>query len=179
MLSRTRVIVALLAAFLALVIAAGCGSSESADAPAAPSNDGAVASPEPSADQSDAASSDPAPGDAPAKLRATVRRLAATMMADIEAAEQRGDVVDGIPVGSSSNPHDYVGISPAFTKLVALGKDALPALAAEIRASRHDGLREYLLAAAGAQIDGEVPGAGGQQSWETGKEWAKQFPAGQ
>ena len=95
-------------------------------------------------------------------------------MADIKAAEQRGDVVDGVPVGQSSNPYDYVGVSPVFTRLVALGKPALPAIAAEIEASAQNGLREYLLAAAGAQIDGDTPGSGAQ-TWSTGKEWARQF----
>ena len=95
-------------------------------------------------------------------------------MADITAAEQRGDVVDGVPVGQSSNPYDYVGISPAFTQLVALGEPALPAIVAEIDASGDDGLREYLLAAAGAQIDGDTPGSGGQ-TWSSGKEWVQQY----
>ena len=79
-----------------------------------------------------------APRRAPASrppLRATVRADIDRIMADIKAAEQRGDVVDGVPVGQSSNPYDYVGISPVFTKLVALGKPALPAIVAEIEAS--------------------------------------------
>ena len=104
------------------------------------------------------------------QVRADIDRI----MADIKAAEKRGDVVDGVPVGQSSNPYDYVGISPAFTKLVALGKPALPAIAAEIEASDQNGLREYLLAAAGAQIDGDTPGSGAQ-TWSTGKEWARQY----
>ncbi len=108
-----------------------------------------------------------------AKVSADIDRI----MADIKAAEKRGDVVDGVPVGQSSNPYDYVGISPAFTKLVALGKPALPAIAAEIEASDQNGLREYLLAAAGAQIDGDTPGSGAQ-TWSTGKEWARQYQRG-
>ena len=101
---------------------------------------------------------------------------AARMMADIKAAEDRGDVIDGTPVGESSNPYDYVGVSPVFVKIVALGKPALPAIAAEILASKDDGLREYLLAAAGAQISGDTPGSG-DQTWSSGKEWAKQYLA--
>ena len=107
-------------------------------------------------------------------LRQTVHADSGRMMADIKAAEQRGDVVDGVPVGDSSNPYDYVGVSPVFTKLVALGKPALPAIAAEIEASDQNGLREYLLAAAGAQISGDTPGSGAQ-SWSGGKEWARQY----
>ena len=95
------------------------------------------------------------------------------MMADIKAAEDRGDVIDGAPVGSSSNPYDYVGVSPVFVKIVALGEPALPAIVAKILASGDDGLREYLLAAAGAQISGDTPGSGAQ-TWSTGKEWARQ-----
>jgi hypothetical protein len=97
------------------------------------------------------------------------------MMADIKAAEDRGDVIDGTPVGQSSNPYDYVGVSPVFVKIVALGKPALPAIAAEIMASSDDGLREYLLAAAGAQISGDTPGSGQTQTWSSGKEWAEQY----
>jgi hypothetical protein len=99
------------------------------------------------------------------------------MMADIKAAEQRGDVIDGVPVGDSANPYDYVGVSPAFTKLVSLGKPALPAIAAEIEASDQNGLREYLLAAAGAQISGDTPGSGAQ-TWSDGKEWARRYRGG-
>jgi hypothetical protein len=144
-------------------LAAGCGaSSQPADQPSAGagSQRTAAASPSPAADATSA-------------LRAKVHAYAATMMADIKAAEDRGDVVDGVAVGQSSNPYDYVGISPAFLKIVGLGREALPAIAAEIEASNQNGLREYLLAAAGAQISGDVPGSG--QSWSTGKGWARQY----
>jgi hypothetical protein len=113
--------------------------------------------------------------DAGSQPRAEVHAYAARMMADIKAAEDRGDVIDGVTVGASSNPYDYVGVSPVFVKIVALGKPALPAIAAEILASNENGLREYLLAAAGAQISGDTPGNGQSQSWSSGKEWAKQF----
>ena len=69
-----------------------------------------------------------------------------------------------------------MGISPAFRELVALGPAALPAIVAEIESSKDDGLREYLLAAAGAQIDGDVPSGDGQ-TWDSGKEWARQYRA--
>jgi hypothetical protein len=111
-----------------------------------------------------------------AALRQAVRAHIRQIMSDIDAAEERGDVVDGVPVGSSSNPYDYVGISPAFRQLVSLGPPALPAIVAEIESSEHDGLREYLLAAAGAMIDGDVPSAGGQ-TWDHGKQWARQYRA--
>jgi hypothetical protein len=110
-------------------------------------------------------------------LREKVRSRIDRMMADIDAAEKRGDMMDGVPVGDSSNPYDYVGISPAFVQLVALGLPALPAIATEIESSSHNGLREYLLAAAGAQIDGDVPSDG--QSWDSGKDWARQYRAEQ
>jgi hypothetical protein len=111
-----------------------------------------------------------------AALRQAVRAHIRQIMSDIVAAEERGDVVDGVPVGSSSNPYDYVGISPAFRQLVSLGPPALPAIVAEIESSEHDGLREYLLAAAGAMIDGDVPSAGGQ-TWDHGKQWSRQYRA--
>ena len=161
-----RVTVYIVGLVLMLAVAAscaGCGSTPGQPATASPPGT-------PTARPSAKPSADPA-----AAMRATVRAAAARIMSDIGAAEQRGDVVDGVPVGQSSNPYDYVGISPVFTKLVALGKPALPAIVATIESSSHDGLREYLLAAAGAQIDGDVPSDG--QSWSTGKEWARQYGA--
>ena len=166
--SKTITFILLLSVVIAAAAAgAACGSSSdqttSSSAPAlAPAVTPASA---PSAKQS-------AGGEA--GMRQTVRADSAQIMADIRAAEKRGDVVDGVPVGESSNPYDYVGISPAFTRLVALGKKALPAIAAEIEDSDKNGLREYLLAAAGAQIDGDTP-ASGAQTWRNGKEWARQY----
>jgi len=69
----------------------------------------------------------------------------------------------------SSNPYDYVGISPAFERLVGRGEPALEATASEIEASKENGLREYLLAIARQRIlGGDEP----NQAWATGKEWA-------
>lgn len=161
-----RIILALTLAAAVVVMAAGCGS---ADQPAETSSAPA---------QTAAATPEATPGDATsgaeAALREQVHAASRQIMADIKAAEQRGDLSDGVPVGQSDNPYDYVGISPAFTRIVALGKPALPAIAAEIEASENDGLREYLLAAAGAQISGDTPGAGAQ-TWSSGKEWARQY----
>ena len=157
-----KAILLLLAACVVAVLAPGCGSSGDSETPpsASPTVPG-TATPQPT------------PSAAEQSLRAEVHAFAARMMADIKAAEDRGDVIDGVPVGQSSNPYDYVGVSPVFVKIVALEEPAVPAIAAEIEASDHDGLREYLLAAAGAQISGDTPGDG--QSWSTGKEWARQY----
>jgi hypothetical protein len=145
---------------------AGCGSGSDQAASSAPASAAAVTPASTSgAEQSAGGEAGMAP---------VVRADSARIMADIEAAEKRGAVVDGVPVGESSNPYDYVGISPAFSGLVALGKKALPAIAAEIEHSDKNGLREYLLAAAGAQIDGDSP-ASGAQTWSDGKEWARQY----
>ena len=158
----------LLTAVVAAVLGcAGCGSASGQAAVSSAPSSAPVVTP---ATSSTAAQSAGPKTDIGAKVSANIDR----MMADIKAAEKRGDVVDGVPVGQSSNPYDYVGVSPAFTKLVALGRPALPAIAAAIAASDQDGLREYLLAAAGAQIDGDTPGSGAQ-TWSTGKEWARQF----
>jgi len=152
---------------VALAAAASCaGCASTSGQPAATATPGAPTSAMPSAKPS---------VDPEAAMRKAVRTHIARIMSDIAAAEKRGDVVDGVPVGTSSDPYDYVGISPAFRQLVALGKPALPAIVAEIDASSHNGLREYLLAAAGAQIHGDVPSDG--QSWENGKEWARQYRA--
>ena len=156
-----RFILALALAAAVLVPAAGCGSSEPP----------AQESPAPTAAATTPGSE---PDGAEATLRKQVRADIRRIMDDIKAAEQRGDVVDGVPVGESDNPYDYVGISHFFTKLVALGKPALPAIVAEIESSEDDGLREYLLAAAGAQISGDTPGSGAQ-AWSSGKEWARQY----
>jgi len=154
----------LVTAAAALALAVGCGSSGSSATPppAAPAASGSAAP-------------QPAPSVTKQSLRAEVHAYAARMMKDIKAAEERGDVIDGTPVGASSNPYDYVGVSPVFVKIVSLGKPALPAIAAEIMASGDNGLREYLLAAAGAQISGDTPGSGQAQPWSTGKEWAEQY----
>ena len=146
------------------VIAPGAGCGSTPDQQVTPS---ATPSAKPSAGPS---------LDQTVAMRKAVSSRIDRIMADIDAAEKRGDVVDGVPVGTSSNPYDYVGISPGFTHLVALGAPALPAIAAEIESSSHNGLREYLLAAAGAQIDGDVP-SGEAQTWGTGKEWARQYRA--
>ena len=161
----TRWIVLLMVVVAASALAPACGGD--ARPPSASPAEQSAGVPEATA------SASPAGGSAGA-LRTQVRRYAARMMADIRAAEARGDVIDGVPVGESDNPYDYVGVSPVFVQLVALGRPALPAIAAEIEASSGDGLREYLLAAAGAQISGDTPG-GGAQSWGSGKEWARQY----
>ena len=159
-----RTIFALALAAAMLVMAAGCGSS---DQPASTSPaPWATAAKTPGVGSTGDATATPS-------LRETVHSDIQRIMADIKAAEERGEAVDGAPVGSSSNPYDYVGISPVFIKLVALGRPALPAIVAEIESSDADGLREYLLAAAGAQISGDIPGSGAQ-TWGTGKEWARQ-----
>jgi hypothetical protein len=164
---------AVLMAALALVVAAACAGCGSVAAP----------QPSPSATPSRQASPSKTPSSHPSVSQASAMRKAvhadiARVMADIDAAEKRGDLIDGVAVGASSNPYDYVGVSPMFVQLVALGKPALPAIAAEIEAGSDNGLREYLLAAAGAQIGGDVPG-NGAQTWESGKEWARQYRAGQ
>ena len=82
------------------------------------------------------------------------------MMADIKAAEDRGDVIDGTPVGASSNPYDYVGVSPVFVKLVALGKPALPAIAAEIVGEFSGRPARVPAGRVGSQISGDTPGSG-------------------
>jgi hypothetical protein len=165
---RAITFVLLLTAVVAASVAgSGCGSSPGQAASASAPSSAPVATPATSPAAAQSAGSQTA-------IRARVSADIDRIMADIKASENRGDVVDGVPVGQSSNPYDYVGISPAFTKLVALGRPALPAIAAEIRASDQNGLREYLLAAAGAQIDGDTPGSGAQ-TWSTGKEWARQY----
>jgi hypothetical protein len=161
-----RVTFALALAAAVVVIAAGCGSSGQPAGQPASSAPQAAAATSPNAGSASGATAEPS-------LLETVHADIRQIMADVKAAEQRGDEVDGVPVGQSDNPYDYVGISPAFTRLVALGKKALPAIVAEIESSGDDGLREYLLAAAGAQISGDTPG-NGAQTWSTGKEWARQ-----
>jgi hypothetical protein len=164
----TRLIL-LMAVLAVAVLAPACGSSGGSGTAAAATATAPGTSPP-------ASTSGAAPkADAESQPRAEVHAYAARMMADIKAAEDRGDVIDGVTVGASSNPYDYVGVSPVFVKIVELGKPALPAIAAEILASNENGLREYLLAAAGAQISGDTPGSGQAQSWSSGKEWAKQF----
>ncbi len=93
-----------------------------------------------------------------------VRADAAQMMADIKK--------DKSGVQLSSNPFDYVSVSPAFERLVARGAPAVDAIAREIERSKDNGLREYLLAIAGSRILRE-PRSGA--TWSTGKGWAAQY----
>jgi len=165
-----RVSAVLMVALAVAAACAGCGSAAApqASTPATPSRQAAPPKPpsaQPSVSQASA-------------MHKAVHADIGQIMADIDAAEKRGDLIDSVAVGTSSNPYDYVGISPVFVQLVALGKPALPAIAAEIESGKDNGLREYLLAAAGAQIAGDVPG-NGAQTWESGKEWARQYRAGQ
>jgi hypothetical protein len=98
------------------------------------------------------------------QMRAVVQADIAQVMADIDAA-----IKDGSPVGLSSNPFDYVGISPAFGRLIERGEPALEAIATEIESSPENGLREYLLAMAGNGILGDQER---YKYWDTGKGWA-------
>jgi hypothetical protein len=86
------------------------------------------------------------------------------VMSDIDEA-----VASGSPVGLSSNPFHYVGISPAFQRLVDRGVPALEPIIREIESSPDNGLREYLLAIAGKRISGLDIG------FDTGKGWAAAY----
>ena len=97
------------------------------------------------------------------EMRALVRSDISQIMTDID-EDQTG-------VGASSNPYDYLGVSPAFGRLVDRGPDALDAIASEIAESEHNGLREYLLAMAGNSILGRDERIG----FSTAKEWAAQY----
>jgi hypothetical protein len=98
------------------------------------------------------------------EMRAVVHADMNEVMSDVDAAMKSDPAV-----GMSSHPYDYVGISPAFERLVGRGEPALEAIASEIEASEENGLREYLLAIAGQRIlGGDEP----NQAWATGKEWA-------
>ncbi len=79
-----------------------------------------------------------------AAMRQAVAADAGQIMADVDASS----------VKTSSNPFDYVDVSPRFNVLVARGMPAVPAIADEIEASKEDGLREYLLAIAATRIQG-------------------------
>jgi hypothetical protein len=104
-----------------------------------------------------------------AEMHASVRQDIAQVMEDIDTASRRDP-----GIGMSSNPYDYVGISPAFERLVARGAPALDAIAAEIQESDENGLREYLLAIAGQRIQGDT----GPSMWSTGKQWAEKYRKG-
>lgn len=102
------------------------------------------------------AKTQPTPSDA---MRESVRADIDQVMADIEADPN---------VGASSNPWDYVSISPAFPRLVKRGEPALEAIAIEIELSKDNGLREYLLAMAGNSILGKDRQYG---DWDNAKGW--------
>lgn len=95
-------------------------------------------------------------------VRTSVRSDAEQIVSDIKAAEKRDP-----SIGFSSNPYDYADLSPAMQRLVDRGPGALNAIADEVEASSDNGLREYLLAIAGARIQHDE-----SHAWQTGKEWA-------
>ena len=101
------------------------------------------------------------------EMRTAVHGDATQMMADINTAQARGT-----GVGLSSNPFSYVGVSPAWGRLVGRGKPALDSIVAEIESSKEDGLREYLLALAGQSILGKPQPSTGVSS---GKGWARAY----
>lgn len=103
-----------------------------------------------------------------AYMRQLVRSDISQVMSDIHKAEANDP-----NIATSSSAWDYVGISPAFGRLVARGRPALDAIASEIEQSDEDGLRECLLAIAGQSIMGAK--GTGAVSWSTGKEWAANY----
>ena len=111
----------------------------------------------------------PAPGAQGVASQETTASIQRAVAAD--ANQIMADVVAS-PVQTSSNPYDYVGVSPRFKVLVARGTPAVEAIAREIETSKDNGLREYLLAIAAAQILGE---SDANKGWSTGKEWAIQY----
>lgn len=100
------------------------------------------------------------------EMRSLVRSDIAQVMADIDK--------DDTGVSASSNPFDYLGVSPAWQRLVDRGPDALEAIASEIAGSDENGLREYLLAMAGNAILEPDERIG----FSTAKEWAARYQAG-
>jgi len=100
--------------------------------------------------------------------------MRALVRADID---QIMNDIDGDPtVGASSNPWDYLSVSPAFTRLVERGEPALEAIAEEIEESKENGLREYLLAMAGNGILGEKRQ---YTYWDNAKGWVALYRADQ
>ena len=82
--------------------------------------------------------------------------------------------------GVSSNPYDYVQYCrPAYRKLVALGRPALPAIAHYILDHGASGLDGYVMAIAGDAIWGShgTPIAAGAKSWAKSYQWARQYLA--
>lgn len=108
------------------------------------------------------AETQPTPSDA---MLESVRADIDQVMADIEADPD---------VGASSNPWDYVGVSPTFPRLIARGEPALEAIALEIEGSEENGLREYLLAMAGNSILGKDRQYG---DWDNAKGWLALYRA--
>jgi hypothetical protein len=112
-------------------------------------------------------SASPSPSTVAARLRSLVHSAAAKIQTEAAAAPCRG----------SSDPWDYATYCPTLKRLEALGRPALPFIAAEIQSQSSDGLDVYLLAIAGNEIWGphDTPLAPGAMSWESGKQWAAQY----
>ena len=109
----------------------------------------------------------PAPHAPDPSMPAQVKADIAQIMSDISRAEETSP-----EVGLSSNPYSYVGISPAFQRLVDRGQPALDPIVAEIENSKENGLLEYLLAIAGQEIlNAPTP----EITVDTGKAWARWY----
>ncbi|MDR1136561.1 MAG: hypothetical protein LBL49_10400 [Clostridiales Family XIII bacterium] len=84
-------------------------------------------------------------------------------------------------IGFSSNPYDYIGISPEYERLVSLGPNALPVIKTMIQDSPNGGLEMYILATAAEEISKTYlkqiafEDSGQTWGWATAKEWEKEF----
>ncbi|NGZ76983.1 hypothetical protein [Saccharibacillus alkalitolerans] len=74
---------------------------------------------------------------------------------------------------ASSNPGTYIEAErEAYDRIAGSGEEGLVYMTERIARSREDGLEEWILARACADmLGGEEASAGAEQSWETGKDW--------
>lgn len=77
---------------------------------------------------------------------------------------------------TSSNPYDYIKNSKAFAELVALGNPALAYMFDSFAQSNEDGLKEYIMASACAQILGKDDAHKGI-GITSGREWFYKYGA--
>ena len=72
----------------------------------------------------------------------------------------------------SSNPYDYIKDSKEYKNIVSQGEKGIKEILAKFEASNENGLKEYIMAAACAEILGEDIE---KKTWSSGREWYNNY----
>ncbi|WP_440117955.1 hypothetical protein [Paenibacillus sp. QZ-Y1] len=74
---------------------------------------------------------------------------------------------------SSSNPNKYIADSPeAWEQILSTGEEGLGVLIQQLESSTDNGLKEWIMAQASAEMLGERNPV---KDWNSGKDWLRQY----